>query len=382
MTRIKVLQVITLSELGGAQKVVHHIAAGLDPQQFDVTVACAPGGELINWLRNLTNGVKLVEISGLRRDISPVNDIKTLYKLYLLMKKNNFDIVHCHSSKAGILGRLAAWLAGVPKILFTAHGWGINEYQSRVVRYFYTWIERLAGAVSSKVVCVSKSDLAKARSLKLVNNNKLCVIYNGLPEIKIREGSLRRELNLTEKDIIIGTVARLAPQKHPLFLLETAKRMINCDNKGTCKGRLYFVIIGDGPLRSECKRYISMNDLKGHVFLLGTREEAAVLVQDFDIFVLFSRWEGLPLTIIEAMMAGRPVVANAVGGVGELVVHQETGMLINKLDASEAEKALLNLISNPERRLSIGYSGRQRALNLFNIDQMVEEYKKLYLSSI
>ena len=380
MARIKILYIITLSELGGAQKVVYHIAAGLDPREFDITVACAPGGEMVNWLRNLHQDIKIVEIPELTRDISPFDDLKAFLKLYRLMKKNSYHIVHCHSSKAGILGRLAAWKAGVPRIIFTVHGWGINEYQSWMVRFLYTWAERFAGALSTQVVCVSEADLLKARSLKLVSGDKLSVIYNGLPVPKTRDGLLRRELGIGKEDTIIGTVARLAPQKDPLFLLEVAALMINHDHKITGEGRLCFVLIGDGPLRFECESFIAENDLKGRVFLLGTREEAPELVQDFDIFVLFSRWEGLPLTIIEAMMAGRPVVANAVGGVGELVVHQDTGLLINKLDVNEEEKTLLNLISDPEKRHSMGRSGRQRALNLFNIDKMVEKYRELYLS--
>jgi glycosyltransferase involved in cell wall biosynthesis len=380
LSRIKILYIITLSEQGGAQKIVYHIASGLDPQEFDITVACAPGGELVNWLSNLHQDIKIVEIPELKRNISPFNDLKAFLILYALMKKNSYHIVHCHSSKAGVLGRMAAWKAGVPKIIFTVHGWGINEYQSRIVRFLYTWAERFAGVCSTKVVCVSEADLLKARSLKLVTGDKLSVIYNGLPLPETRDGLLRRELGIGNKDTIIGTVARLAPQKDPLFLLEVAALMVNHDNKITGEGRLCFVLIGDGPLRSECEQFINNKGLKRSVFLLGTREEAAELVQDFDIFVLFSRWEGLPLTIIEAMLAGRPVVANAVGGVGELVVHQETGLLINKLDVNEAEKALLNLISDPGKRLSMGYAGRQRALDLFNVDKMVGKYRELYLS--
>jgi len=380
LARIKVLHVITLSELGGAQKVVYHIVAGLPAEQFEVTVACAPGGELVNWLIDLPQSIHVVEIPELKRDISPLNDLKALWKLYSLMKKEDFHIVHCHSSKAGILGRLAAWLAGVPKIYFTVHGWGINEYQSRPVRFFYEWAERLAGAVSTKVVCVSESDLAKGRSLRLAADGKFCVIYNGLPEAQKREGILRGELDIKEEDIIIGTVARLAPQKAPLFLLELAAQMITRPDRGPGEGQLYFVIIGDGPLRSECEEFINAKGLNGRVFLLGAREEAAELVRDFDVFVLFSRWEGLPLTIIEAMQAGCPVVANAVGGVGELVVHQKTGCLINELDLKAAEKALRDLISSRDKRLSMGELGRQRADNLFSINEMRKKYIELYLS--
>lgn len=379
MTRLRVLFIITLSEMGGAQKVVYNIVAGLNPQEFDITVACAQGGELVYWLRNLEQGVKLIEISSLRREISPWHDLKAFWKLYWLIKKNDFNIVHCHSSKAGILGRLAAWLAGVPKIFFTAHGWGINEYQHWAGRLLYTWMERLSGAVSTKVVCVSECDMLKARNLKIIADDKLVVIYNGLPEPEIQEGLLRNELGIKKNDLVIGTVARLAPQKAPLFLLEVAERMIK---RHSCpgEGRLYFVLIGNGPLKPECEKFVNDKGLKERVFLLGTREEAAKLVRDFDIFVLFSRWEGLPLTIIEAMMASRPVVAGAVGGVGELVVHRETGLLIDEMDVNGAEKALLHLISDPGKRFSMGQIGRQRACGLFNIKQMVDKYRELYLS--
>ncbi|TEB09726.1 glycosyltransferase family 4 protein [Pelotomaculum propionicicum] len=380
MTRIKVLLIVTLSELGGAQKVVYHIAAGLPPEQFEVTVACAPGGELVNWLRNLPRGVQVMEISGLKRNISLWDDLKAFKKLYALIKKGAFDIVHCHSSKAGVLGRLAAYFAGVPKIYFTAHGWGINEYQSRPVRFFYTWAERLAGVVSTGVVCVSESDLLKGRNLRLAANDKLKVIYNGMPEPRPKEGVLRGELNIRKEDIVIGSVARLAPQKDPLFLLEVAGRMITSPDNNQDRGRVYFVIIGDGPLRSRCEEFVNLKNLQGSVFLMGAREDAAELLRDFDVFVLFSRWEGLPLTIIEAMLAGRPVVASAVGGVSEMVVDQKTGLLINASDGRAAVQALRELAADRERRLSMGEAGRRRAVELFSINEMVNKYRELYLS--
>ena len=380
MTRIKVLLIVTLSELGGAQKVVYHIAAGLPPEQFEVTVACAPGGELVNWLRNLPRGVQVIEISGLKRNISLWDDLKAFGKLYVLIKKGAFDIVHCHSSKAGVLGRLAAYIAGVPKIFFTAHGWGINEYQSRPVRFFYTWAERLAGVVSTGVVCVSESDLLKGRNLRLAANDKLKVIYNGMPEPRPKEGVLRGELNIRKEDIVIGSVARLAPQKDPLFLLEVAGRMITSPDNNQDRGRVYFVIIGDGPLRSRCEEFVNLKNLQGSVFLMGAREDAAELLRDFDVFVLFSRWEGLPLTIIEAMLAGRPVVASAVGGVSEMVVDQKTGLLINASDGRAAVQALRELAADRERRLSMGEAGRRRAVELFSINEMVNKYRELYLS--
>lgn len=378
--RLKVLQIVTLSEMGGAQKVVYHIAAGLDAWLFDMTVACAPDGELVKWLRELPHEVRVVEIPELKRNISPFLDFMALMRLYRLIQKNGFDIVHCHSSKAGILGRLAAWLAGVKKIFFTAHGWGINEFQSLPIRLFYTWAEQLAGTFSTKIICVSESDLVKGRNLRLAASNKLVVIHNGMPDLKDQKGNLRRELNIDDEDIVIGTVARLALQKNPLFFLEVARQTLAYLDIYPYEGHAFFVIIGDGPLRAECEELIKSKGLSERVFLLGSREDAAALTQDFDVFVLLSLWEGLPLTIIEAMLASVSVIASDVGGVRELVIHKETGYLLSEYNVGKTAKVLLNLIYDKEKRQTMGKLGRKRASEYFGIKSMIKKYKELYLS--
>lgn len=378
MARTQVLQIITLSEMGGAQKVVYYLTAGLNPEQFAITVVCAPGGEMVNWLKKLPQDIRVIEIPEFKRNISLLDDLKTLWKLYKLMKNKAYDIVHCHSSKAGILGRMAAYFAGIPKIYFTVHGWGVNEYQNRIVRSFYSFLERLAGAVSTKIICVSENDLAKGRNLGLVSGEKFVVIKNGLPEPRKQEGALRDELQINKDSIIIGTVARLAPPKEPLFFLKVARQMLKEPDNHAGRNQLYFVLVGDGPLRAGCEEYIERKGLAGRVFLLGTREEATELMQDFNIFVLFSKWESLPLTIIEAMLAGKPVVASAVGGVAELVIHQKTGYLISKLDHKAAHSALWELVVNKDKRLSMGEMGRQRARELFGVNKMIEKYRDLY----
>ena len=395
MKRVKLLLVVTLSEIGGAQKVVYNIAAGLDHHLFDVTVATAPGGELLRWLKELPQKVSVFEIPELKRNISPYFDMLALIRLYRLVRRERFNVVHIHSSKAGILGRLAAWMAGVPKIFFTVHGWGINEYQNWLVRFLYTWAERLAGAVSTKVICVSENDLEKGRTLKLVADDKLTVIYNGLPEPEGRKGNLRQELGLKNEDVIVGMVARLASPKEPLFHLELARRLLKrvamseaqsvdsprYNDHEMSLDRIFFVVIGDGPLRDECEAFIYKYGVAERVFLLGSREDAAELVRDFDVFTLFSRWEGLPLTIIEAMQAGVPVVANDVGGVGELVVDGETGFLIRGLDLEVAAQALLRLLSNQNLRRRMGNAGRQWARRKFSLEEMLSRYRELYLES-
>lgn len=376
MSRKKVFLLVTLSEMGGAQKVVGHLAARIDRKIFDVTVACSPGGELVNWVRNIGD-VQIVELPCLKRDISPVADFLCLIRLYRLIKSGGYDIVHCHSSKAGVLGRLAARLAGVPRIYFTVHGWGIDDRQPLPVRWMYIMAERLAGAVSSRIVCVSDYDRNKGLALRLASAEKLVVIHNGMPDAggPRRESGekLRAELGLETDVLIIGTVMRLAPPKEPLFFLEMAARLLDEGQEG-----LYFVVVGDGPLRPRCEDYIDKHSLGGKVFLLGAREDAAQLVRGFDVFTLFSRHEGLPLTIIEAMMAGVPVVASNAGGVGEMVLHGETGYLVNGFNPDTAAEYIEELVSSPELRTKIGENGRMMALENFTLGMMVNQYNALY----
>ncbi|MFZ5595569.1 MAG: glycosyltransferase family 4 protein [Bacillota bacterium] len=386
MARKKVLLLVTLSETGGAQKVVYYLASGLDREKFDITVVCAPGGELIDWLKGLPH-VGVIELDCLRRELSPLQDLRCLIKLYRLFKRGGFDIVHCHSGKAGILGRLAAHLAGVPRVFFTVHGWSIDESQPFPLRYLYSTAERLAGAVSTGVVCVSGHDLEKGKALRLVDGKKMTVIYNGVPDIYDpdqedgpggrKADRLRGELGLGADDIVVGTVMRLAPPKLPLMFLEAAVKLSGSLPEGAGPG-VCFVVIGDGPLRKECEKYVFEHNLVGKVVFLGTREDAGELVAGFDVFVLFSSHEGLPLTIIEAMMAGVPVVAVNVGGVGEMVVDGETGYLIDGSDTGKAVGCIETLTSTPGLGRKMGIAGRRRARELFNLEKMVGMYEELY----
>ncbi|MCL6448087.1 MAG: glycosyltransferase family 4 protein [Armatimonadetes bacterium] len=414
MAELKILQVITLSETGGAQKVLYHLVAGLSPASFDVTVACAPGGELVRWLREL-GWVRVVEVPHLRREISLLRDTAAFLALYRLMRRERFDVVHCHSSKAGILGRLAARLAGVKKVIFTAHGWGITPEQGRLERFFYTWVERLVGLASTWVVCVSRADWERGVKERLAPAAKLKVIYNGVPPPGGAEKgvALRAELGLPDDALVVGTVGRLCAQKDPLFFLEVARRLLSGSSgdaplrddsaadsfplpaaasppatvrrefpelSAELSEKLFFILIGDGPLRQECLDFIDRYDLRRRIFLLGAREDAARLLAGFDVFCLFSRWEGLPLAILEAMQRDRPVAAAAVGGVPELVREGETGFLVPPGAVGKAVRAVAALLKDPGLRQRMGEAGRRAVREKFSLEEMVAGYQYLYLA--
>jgi len=365
---IKILQVITLSEIGGAQRVVFDIVRGLhnDPAFF-FEVACAPGGELVGWLKGL--GVRVYEIPELVREISPSQDIQALACLRSLIKRNKYDLVHCHSSKAGILGRWAAWRAGVSRIIFTVHGWIHHAQPGWYKRMLFAWMERAAGMISTDLVCVSRADMERGR--QYVNWKKLHLIHNGVEEPGRSPGKLRRIIGVGAENIIVGMAARLKGPKEPLFFLQVAEYFRHRDN-------VQFVLIGDGPLGEQCRQYIKDRSLPVH--LLGTRPDLSELYGDMDIFTLFSSWEGLPLTICEAMRAGLPVVASRVGGVEEQVTQGWNGFLLDPGNVQKAVKYIDQLAADPLLRREMGGRGKERAGELFAVERMVEQYKKLYLN--
>lgn len=358
---------------------VFEIARGLN-SQFDISVACSPGGELLQWLAQLSPKVTVYPITRLCREISPGNDLAALVQLFRLMRREQFDVVHCHSSKAGALARLAARMAGKARVIYTVHGWGVNApgaaESSRLGSRVITRIESALSRLTDYLVYVCRADQEKAREVGISPRRGERVIYNGVPDITFDHGKLRSEIGLADSDTVVGTVCRLAEPKNIIMFFQVARLVL--ERNRSERPNLYFLVIGDGPLREQCRDFISRNGLNQRVILLGSRPEAWRLVADFDIFALFSRWEGLPISIIEAMLAGKPVVATAVGGVGELVEHGRNGYLVGLSEIEAAAEFIGQLIRDKSLRLQLGGQGRQMASSRFPVERMLNEYASLY----
>ena len=371
---VKVLQIITLSEWGGAQQICYDLATKLPNDEFTVEVACAPGGVLVEELEK--SGIKVQRINSLKRDFSPIQDLKCLFQLYSLIRRGKYQIVHCHSTKAGILGRIAAWLARVPRIYFTVHGWGFyNEQEYGWAQRILILAERLCAHLSTKIICVSENDLKQGLARKIARAGKFTLIRNGVAMENLnRTGSLRREINATDEEVVFGMVARLHYPKDPILYLKAAKMVL--ESNGGC----HFVLIGDGSLYDECLEFVSKSGLESRVHVLGFRKDARFLYSDFDVFVLSSLFEGLPLTVIEAMFAGLPVVASNVGGIPELVSDGRNGFLTIPGNPEDLAQKMLLLVEDTTLRKRMGQESRKIAESLFTLDRMIEEYSNLYLS--
>ena len=373
---IRLLIGITLSETGGSQQVVYDIIAGLPEDDFAITLLTAPGGSLLDRIAELNRSrrrpVRLKTIDCLSRDLSLRRDWAAWLKIRQILGRGNFDIVHFHNSKIGLLGRLAAWTAGVPVILYTMHGLAINRTNTGRFYPLVSLAERFAARLTSQVVFVAESDRIIGIRNHWAVSAASCVIPNGIADLAFPAAGLRESLHIPAELPLIMFVARLAPPKDPLLAIRMSQGL-------TARGIDHrLMIIGDGLLRESCARLAAQPETAGRVILLGERGDVRALLPEADLFCLFSAWEGLPVSILEAMAAGLPVLASRTGGVSELVQDGMTGYLLDTPDCQTAVHLAARLLSDRYLAQEMGFAGRQRVLTRFTLAGMVKAYRNLY----
>ncbi len=300
--RVKLCQIITQTHFGGAQKYICDIVNNLD-ENFDITIAYGEGfkKELEEHITN--TGVKLIKLKYLKRNINIFYDKLALLELFFFFRKNKFDVIPLHSSKAGFIASMAGKLANIKKIIYTAHGWVFKEDLSKAKKTFYLFLEKFSARFKTKIICVSKQDYDLAISYKICKQEKLELIYNGLDKINYLDKETARKILFEKFQIadtgqkLIGTIANFYKNKGLRYLIKSANILNQkFDN-------LIFFIIGDGLERQNLESLIKQYKLQ-NFFLTGyIKEEANTLLKGFDIFTLSSIKEGLPYTLLEALNA-------------------------------------------------------------------------------
>jgi glycosyltransferase involved in cell wall biosynthesis len=355
----RLLIVITLAEPGGAQTAVAQLLPGL-ADELDVIVAARGPGPLVDAAR--ASGIPFVELVHMRRDLDPVHDVLAVVELARLCRRLRPDIVHLHSSKAGALGRAAAALTRVPVRVFTVHGWAFAAYGGAVGR-LYLGIERSLRRLTTCVVCVSDSARELGVRTRACRSEQAVVIHNAV-DVSSFPVSRRGE------DVPrIVSVGRLAFPKDFSTLIAALVRI---------EAEWAAAFVGEGPLHAEIAGELERTGLGRRVELLGSRDDVLDLLAGADIFVLSSRSEGFPVSVLEAMAAGLPVVATDVGGVSEAVRHGETGLLVPANDPGALAEALDCLVQDPELRLRLGSAGRERVRQHFDVVPFRRAHLELY----
>ena len=358
--RPRILFVVTLAETGGAQTYVATLLAPLT-ERFDVAVAAHGEGPLREASR--AAGVRFVPLKNVRRPLSLWRDPLGLLELLGILRRERPHIVHVNSAKAAALGRLAAWLAGTPVRIYTVHGWAFLAHGGPAST-LYRWAERLLRPLTTVTVCVADSERRAGLAAGTCDERTTVVVHNGV------DSSRARVAEAHSGTPRLVTVGRLQAPKDALTLVRALAAVQGSPFE--------LLVVGDGPDRPSIEEEVRRLGLERAVELVGQRDDVPELLATADLFVLSSRSEGLPLSILEAMAAGLPVVASGVGGIPEVVVDGETGLLVPPGDPQRLAAAVEQLLVNASLRRRFGEAGRRRVAEHFDLASTHRAHLNLY----
>jgi glycosyltransferase involved in cell wall biosynthesis len=361
---MNILFIITRADaIGGAQVHVKDLAVSLQEDQHKVLILTGESGIYNEDLKQA--GIESIACDSLKRSVNPLLDGKSLRYILFIIEQFKPDLIAAHSSKAGILGRLAAGISKVPCV-FTAHGWSFTVGIPEPSRSIYRWVEQLIVPLATKVICVSEFDRQIGLKARL-NPQKLLTIHNGMKDIT---PDLKADLTQVQP-LKIAMVARFDHPKDHLTLIEAFKDL-----------DAELVLVGDGPNLPNIRQRVEQLNISHKVTFLGYRQDIAQILSTVQIFTLISKFEALPCTIIEAMRAGLPVVVSDVGGISEIVLDGETGYLIPNNDLETIRQKLSYLVNNEAARISMGILGRQKYESQLTFQQMYDKTLLTYEAAI
>ncbi len=375
---MRICHVITKPDLGGAQISTANLISNLPKDRYQISIITSPGGMLRREFENLKN-VTAHFSPFLTRPVNPIADILALIHIYDIYRRNKFKIVHTHSSKAGIIGRWAALLARVPVILHTVHGWPFNDYQPVLVKRLYIFLEKITASFTTKIICVSKKDIKTGLKYKIAPEEKFVLIKYGIPLDVFKNSSCNKEnkkkqLGINNNDPVIGMISCLKPQKSPLDYVRTCMDIYNE------RRDINFLLIGDGILKRKCKEELSKSRLNGRFIFTGWRRDVAEILDIIDIVVLTSKWEGLPVSIIESLSKGKPVVATDAGGSRELIKDGVTGYITRPGEYKDTADMVLRVLKDKVLYNKMSHEAVLSIDESFDIKAMVNEIDSLYMN--
>ncbi len=366
-------------DMGGAQQAVLYLANHLSRDLFEQILITGEGGLLSSEL-NSASYIRRYVVPELTRRVGItglMTDLAAIVKIRRILQGEKPHIAHTHTPKAGILGRWASWLAGVPRIVHTFHGFGFGDSHPPLKKQLYVLTERVTGMITTQFVTVSEKNRLKGLGYGFYSSQNCVLIRSGVDFSFFKMGTpdksrKKLELELQPSDRIVGVVAGFKPPKGLHDFLEVARRVL--DESPQTK----FLMVGDGELREALQLHMRQLRLDSAVRMLGWRRDIPELMQVFDVFLLTSHWEGLPRVLLEAMSLGIPIVASDVDGISEVVEGGENGYLSPPGNTQEMAKRVLQLLGDERLRTSMGQKS-QLMIEPFSAQRMVKDYTHLYL---
>ena len=370
---VRLLHIVGESRFGGIAKIILPLGkiAQAEGWQVDVLTTDPVVQQAVK-----QHGLGLVNLDVIRREIRPVWDLRGLVRLTRFLRSEPYQIVHTHTSKAGFVGRLAARLAGVPVIVHTAHGFAFHEESPVSVRRFYSALERLASQWCDRIVTVSEFHRTWAIELGICSPRRIVAIPNGIAEVvrnrEVGLAEVRREMGARHGDLVILSMARLAPDKGLEYLIEAANILPRTGR------RIRIVIAGDGSERDRLEQLAARLGVTDRVVFLGFREDVGDLLAASDLVVLPSLREGLSIALLEAMATGKPIVATSIGSQREVASRADMARLVRPADALALSEAIVRLAGDEALMARLGAGARALYESRYTENRMLQSYRQLY----
>ena len=373
---VKVLQLATCGITFKA--LLHPLVDRLQENGFTVQCACSDDPHTREMMER---GYSITPIQ-IERKISPLSNLRSLWRLYRFMRRERFDIVHVHTPVAAVLGRIAAKMAGVPVIIYTAHGFFFHENMRKHVRSVVVMVEKILGRLATnRLLTQSMEDAETAVEEGICAADRVHWISNGVNVRAFTADPVeaRLSLGLSPDDLVVGFVGRMVGEKG---IVELVQAMASVRERVP---RAKLLLVGDTfsgdwdtDIKGILREMIQANGLTDHIVMPGYLEDVPKAMAAMDLFVLPSYREGMPRTVIEAMASGKPVVATDIRGCREEVIDGVTGRLVPPRDAASLADAIVEVLSDPAKASAMGEAGRQRAFNHFDEEMVLEREIDIY----
>lgn len=378
--RLRVVQIMEATA-GGTRRHLKLLLLHLPAERFSLTAIVSDRGEegfQADLAAFRERGVDL-RVAGMVRPIRPLADFRAHRELRGLLEELRPDVIHTHSSKAGVLGRFAArgLRARGTRVYHTPHTFAF-QWARGTARSFFARLERIAARHGDGVICLSDTQRELAKDMAIAPDERLLVIPNGVdtslyrPPSDEERAAMRAELDLDDQTLAVGTIGRLAPQKAVGIFVRAAKIIA-----GKVPAARFF-LAGSGPLEGKIRAQIEELGLAGRFRLLGRREHTERIYGALDLFVLTSLFEGLPYVILEAMATGLPVVATRIPGSADLVAEGRSGLLAEPSGPDEVARHAVALLNDADRRAQYGRAGREIVERQYKLETFIEAHVRLY----
>lgn len=370
MKKIKLLHIVQCA--GGVDCYLRMLLAYMDRNRYEQILVCSSDYDKSDY-QDLVDKFIQVEMCN---SLSLRQDAKAIFKLRKLIKDYCPDVIYCHSSKAGGIGRIANMGTGIP-LVYNPHGWAFNMKVGHLKSFIYLWIERLLSPLTTRYVMISSYEKMSAIQHRVVRADKMKVIFNGIDmdavdKEEMSETVTRASLNIPEDAYLIGMVGRISQQKAPDVFIRMAASLKDIIPNA------YFMIVGDGDQRHEIERLIQDCKLNGKVIITGWVNNPLAYSCLFDQAMLLSRWEGFGLVLVEYMKLGKPIIATEVDAISDLITDHENGLLVEVDNVEQAVKAVQEIMNNAGLKNKLISNGIMRANAFFNVQRVANEHDALF----